>query len=67
MRAAESLEICTLMGFFCQQHITFQLKSTEVLPFMTLKSDANFEEKVTFCLNNDMRNLVNFNASSGKS
>ena len=34
---------------------------------MTLKSDLNFEEKLTFCLKNDMRNLVNFNASSGKS
>ena len=34
---------------------------------MTLKSGPNFEEKLTFCLKNDMRNLVNFNASSGKS
>ena len=25
---------------------------------MTLNSDANFEEKLTFCLKNDMRNLV---------
>ena len=34
---------------------------------MILKSDPNFEEKLTFCLKNCMRNLVNFNASSGKS
>ena len=34
---------------------------------MTLKKDPHFEEKLTFCLKNDMRNLVNFNASSGKS
>ena len=34
---------------------------------MTLKSDPNFEEKLTSCLKNDMRNLVNFNFSSGKS
>ena len=34
---------------------------------MTLKKDSNFEEKVTFCLKNDMRNLVNFKPSSGKS
>ena len=33
---------------------------------MTLKSDPNFEEKLT-CLKNDMRNLMNFNLSSGKS
>ena len=32
---------------------------------MTLKSDPNFKEKLIFCLKNDMRNLVNFNSSSG--
>ena len=34
---------------------------------MTLKSDAKFEEKLTLGFNNDMRNLVNFNASCAKS
>ena len=34
---------------------------------MTLKSDAKFEEKLTLGSKNDMRNLVNFNARSGKS
>ena len=34
---------------------------------MTLKSDAKFEEKLTIGSKNDMRNSVNFNASSGKS
>ena len=34
---------------------------------MTLKKDPNFEEKLTFSLKNDMKNLVNFNPSSGKS
>ena len=34
---------------------------------MTLKKDRNFEEKLTFYLKNDMRNLVNFNLSGGKS
>ena len=33
---------------------------------MTLKSDPNFEEKLSFCLKNDMINLLNFKASSGK-
>ena len=47
-------------------YITFQLKSTEQLSLMTLKSDPNFEEKLIFCLKNDMRNLMNFNSSSGK-
>ena len=34
---------------------------------MKLKGDAKFEEKVSFGSKNDMRNLMNFNASSGKS
>ena len=34
---------------------------------MTLKSDPNFEGKLTFSVKNDIWNLVNFNASSGKS
>ena len=34
---------------------------------MKLKSDAKFEKKVTLGSKNDMRNLVNFDASSGKS
>ena len=34
---------------------------------MSLKNDPNFEEKLTFCLKNDMRNLMNFNSSSEKS
>ena len=34
---------------------------------MTLKSDVNFDEKLTLGFKNDMMNLVNFNASSGKS
>ena len=42
-------------------------KSAEKLSLMTLKSDPNCEEKLTFCLKNDMNNSVNFNWSSGKS
>ena len=42
------------------------IKSTGELSLMTLKSDPNFEEKLTFCLKNGVRNLENFNASSGK-
>ena len=34
---------------------------------MTLKSDAKLEEKLTLGFKNDIRYLVNFNASSGKS
>ena len=34
---------------------------------MTEESDAKFEEKLGLGFKNDMMNLVNFNASSGKS
>ena len=34
---------------------------------MTLKSDGKFEEKLTLGSKNEMKNFVNFNASSGKS
>ena len=39
----------------------------EELSLTTLKSDANFKEKLSCGSKNDMRNLVNFNVSSGKS
>ena len=34
---------------------------------MTLKSDANFDEKLTLDSKNGVRNLVNFDVNSGKS
>ena len=34
---------------------------------MTVKSDAKFEEKLTLGSKKDMKNLVSFNVSSGKS
>ena len=34
---------------------------------MTLVSDAKFEEKLTLGTKNDIRKLVNFNVSTGKS
>ena len=34
---------------------------------MILRRDAKYEKKLTLGSKNDMRNLVNFNASSGKS
>ena len=43
------------------------MKTTEELCLMTLKSDAKFEEKLALGSKNGIRNLVNFNASSGKS
>ena len=37
------------------------------LSLITLNSHLKFKEKPTFCLKNDMRNLMNFNLSSEKS
>ena len=34
---------------------------------MRVENDAKFEEKLALGFKNDMTNLVNFNASSGKS
>ena len=34
---------------------------------MAVKSDAKYEENLNLGSKNDMKNLVNFNASSGKS
>ena len=34
---------------------------------MTVESDERFEEKLSLGFKNDMKNVVNFNASSGKS
>ena len=42
-------------------------KSTEKLYFKTLDCDAKFEEKLTFGLENDMRNVANFHKSTRNS
>ena len=34
---------------------------------MTLNNDAKFEKKLALDSKNDMKNMVNFNANSGKS
>ena len=44
-------------------YIKFQLKKCR----RNISRDLNFEEKLTFCLKNDMTNFMNFNSSSGKS
>ena len=46
---------------------SFSLKSTEEWSLMTIENNPNFKEKLTFYLKNDMRDLVNFNLSTGKS
>ena len=48
-------------------HKVLEEKVQKSLCLMILKSDVKFEEKLTLGSKNDMRNLVKFNASSGKS
>ena len=53
----------TLIGSFSENYRTFDL-SPEELSFITLKSDAKFEVKLTCAFQNDMRNLANFHQST---
>ena len=66
-RTTQKSENFTSRGSFCPKYKGLGKKNTEELSSMTLKSDPNFEEKLTFCLKNDMRNLINFNDSIRKS
>ena len=51
-----------------RKYQVFELKEgTEELSFITLKSDAKFEEQLACGLKNDMRNLANFHQSTQKS
>ena len=53
-------KIFPLMGSFWAKYILFELKNTEELSFMTLKSDTKLGEESTCCFKIDMRNLTNF-------
>ena len=68
MQAAESLKICTLMCCFAMPSTAYKVSAKKVQKnsLMILRKDPNFEE-LAFRLKNDMRNLMNFNASSEKS
>ena len=46
--------------------IAWAKKETEETSFMTLNSDAKFEEKLPCYLENDMRNFANFHQSTWK-
>ena len=57
-------------GFLLSYRINcknFQLKKTEELSLVTLKSDAKIKEKLTYVFKYDMRNLVNFHPTTQKS
>ena len=56
------------MGSFCKNHIKFQLKKiTEELPPITLKSDANFKEKLACSFKYGMSNFARFHSTTQKS
>ena len=59
-QAVESLKNLHFNG------LLLSYKRTEESYFMTLEKDAKFEEKLTFSLENDMRNLENFHQSTEK-
>ena len=67
IRAPKSLKNCTSIGSFCPKYIMFQLENFRGLCVMTLKGVAKFKGKLTCGLNNDTKNLVNFQASSQNS
>ena len=60
----EGHKICTLVGSFWPKYIMFEPKMELC---HELKADAIFKEKLTGGLKNDIRNLINFHASSRKS
>ena len=60
MREVGSLKICTLMGSFCPKHIKLDERVQESYVSWHWRMMQSLKK-------NDMRNLVNFNASSGKS
>ena len=64
--ALKSLKNCTLRALFVQS-ICFSWEILEEFCVMTLKVDVKFKRKLTCCLKNNIRNLVNFHASSRKS
>ena len=60
-RALESLKNLYFNGFLLSKvYIVLAKKITEELSFMTLKSVAKFEEKLIRGLENDIRNLADF-------
>ena len=65
-------KIYTLMGYFWPKHIMLELKGLSEklqrkLSFITPESDRKFEEKLTCDLENNMKNLANFDQSTWKS
>ena len=67
IRTPKSLKIVPWWALFVKSIYCFSKKLSEELCVMTLKGVAKFKRKLTCGLKNDIRNLVNFHASSWKS
>ena len=59
-------KIYTFIYSYCAKYLMFDLKIPWKLSFITLKSDAKFEEKLTCGVENDLRNMANFHQSTLK-
>ena len=53
-----------MIGPFSRKYAMFDLKGTEELYFMTLKSHEKFEEKLACGLENDMKNSPKFHRNT---
>ena len=58
--------MCTLIGPFFSKHITFGLKSTGEISFLTLNSNSKLKKKLTCGFENDMENLAKFYQNTWK-
>ena len=69
MQAVKNLKICTLTGSISPKlkDLDEKLQKNYVSWHWRVMQNAKFEEKLTLGSINNMRNLVNFDASSGKS
>ena len=56
----KSKKNCTFIGPFCVKYTKSDLKKYKGVYFMTLKSHAKSEKKLTCGLENEFRNLANF-------
>ena len=67
IRALKSMKNFTLMGSFCPKHIKFQMKKyRRVMSHDTIEW-CKIWKKLALGSKNDLRKLVNFNASNSKS
>ena len=69
--AVKSLKFCNFMGSFCPNHIKFHLKKHRIFISHDTEERCKIWRRTdghkTRGHKSDMRNLVNYNASSGKS